>query len=84
MVPIVSIIWFLGMKHDFSAQHEAMGCNGQGIMSYGNPPNKWSPCSKADFQAHYITVKSRWCMDCEYISYVISLGLEGITRSQID
>lgn len=53
----------LGMRHDFSPQHEAMGCNGQGIMSYGNPPNKWSPCSKADLQAHYITVKSKWCMD---------------------
>merc|ERR1712241_276847 len=53
----------LGMKHDFDAAHAAKGCNGKGIMSYGNPPNQWSSCSKADLQAHYITVKSRWCMD---------------------
>ena len=25
------------MKHDFDAAHAAKGCNGKGIMSYGNP-----------------------------------------------
>jgi len=53
----------LGMKHDFSTSHDASGCNGKGIMSYGDPPNQWSACSKNDFQAHYITNKSRWCME---------------------
>ena len=28
-------------------------CNGQGIMSYGDPPNKWSSCSVKDFLGYY-------------------------------
>lgn len=52
-----------GMMHDFDPQHEAAGCNGQGIMSYGQPPHQWSPCSVADFQAHYLVVKDNWCME---------------------
>merc|ERR1712083_1237729 len=30
------------MAHDFSTAHAASGCDGTGIMSYGNPPNQWS------------------------------------------
>merc|ERR1712008_402522 len=47
---------------DFSASHSAAGCNGKGIMSYGNPPNAWSACSVKDLQAHYLTNKNNWCM----------------------
>jgi len=53
----------IGMDHDFSPAHKAAGCDGTGIMSYGDPPNKWSECSKRDLQAHYLTNKNRWCMD---------------------
>jgi hypothetical protein len=53
----------IGMDHDFSDAHKAAGCNGQGIMSYGDPPNQWSHCSKSDFVAHYNTNKNNWCMD---------------------
>ena len=51
----------LGMKHDHD-HPTASGCNGKGIMSYGNPPNKWSTCSKADFTAQYKVQESMWCM----------------------
>merc|ERR1712166_609003 len=58
----------VGMAHDFSNAHKAAGCDGTGIMSYGNPPNQWSTCSKADFTAHYKLREttawgSRWCME---------------------
>ena len=41
----------MGMFHDF---HEKNGghdgpCNGQGLMSYGNVPQQWSTCSRADY-----------------------------------
>ena len=52
----------LGMSHDFTTAHAAAGCNGKGIMSYGNPPNQWSTCSKADFTAQYKVRESMWCM----------------------
>ena len=52
----------LGMAHDFSTAHAASGCDGTGIMSYGNPPNEWSTCSKADFTAQYKVRESMWCM----------------------
>ena len=53
----------LGMSHDFSEKHSASGCDMTGIMSYGPPINQWSACSKADFQAHYIANKDKWCME---------------------
>jgi len=53
----------LGMDHDFSTAHAAAGCNGKGIMSYGDPPNQWSECSVKDLQAHYLANKNNWCMD---------------------
>jgi len=53
----------IGMDHDFSPAHEAAGCKGKGIMSYGDPPNEWSACSVKDLQAHYLTNKNNWCMD---------------------
>ena len=56
----------LGMDHDFSPAHEAAGCKGTGIMSYGDPPNVWSTCSVKDLQAHYLTNKNNWCMDCKF------------------
>ena len=51
------------MDHDFIDKHKAAGCDGKGIMSYGEAPNEWSACSKADFIAHYQATKSNWCMD---------------------
>ena len=56
----------LGMAHDFIAAHKAAGCDGTGIMSYGDPPNQWSTCSVKDMQAHYLTQKNNWCMECKY------------------
>ncbi len=53
----------LGMLHDFSDEHKGKGCNGEGIMSYGKPPSRWSHCSVADFQAHYQNYKNSWCME---------------------
>merc|ERR1712038_1212110 len=53
----------LGMAHDFIAAHKAAGCDGTGIMSYGDPPNQWSTCSVKDMQAHYLTQKNNWCME---------------------
>jgi len=53
----------LGMSHDFIAAHKAAGCDGTGIMSYGDPPNQWSTCSVKDMQAHYLTQKNNWCME---------------------
>merc|ERR1712008_388830 len=52
----------VGMAHDFSNAHKTAGCDGTGIMSYGNPPNQWSTCSKADFTAQYKARESTWCM----------------------
>jgi len=52
----------LGMAHDFTPAHTASGCDGTGIMSYGNPPNQWSTCSVADFTAQYKVRESMWCM----------------------
>ena len=55
----------MGMFHDF---HEKNGghdgpCNGQGLMSYGNVPQQWSSCSRADYLARYNYVgKNNWCM----------------------
>ena len=45
-----------GMAHDFDGLHggEKGACNGQGIMSYGKVPNKWSKCSVSDFTKHYL------------------------------
>ena len=52
----------LGMRHDFIDEHKASGCDGAGIMSYGNPPNQWSTCSVADFTAQYKVRQSSWCL----------------------
>ena len=56
----------LGMDHDFSTAHSAAGCDGTGIMSYGNPPNQWSTCSKADFTAQYKLRQAIWCLPGKY------------------
>ena len=38
-------------------------CDGSGLMSYDPAPNKWSSCSKSDFQTQYKEVgKANWCM----------------------
>jgi len=52
----------LGMKHDFDAAHAAAGCDKTGVMSYGDPVNKWSTCSASDFKNHYLANKDSWCM----------------------
>ena len=44
------------MSHDFDDKHGGQGghCNNQGIMSYGSYSfNKWSTCSRSDFEQHY-------------------------------
>ena len=56
----------LGMSHDFSPAHTASGCDKTGVMSYGPPVNKWSTCSQADFQAHYLATKNTWCMEGKF------------------
>ena len=59
----------LGMEHDFDTSHGGTGnpgtgpCDGQGIMSYTDPPPlQWSTCSVKDFTAHYTLFKNSWCM----------------------
>ena len=41
-----------GMEHDFEDVHGGQGgpCDGKGIMSYHGGFNKWSQCSKSDFE----------------------------------
>ena len=56
----------LGMRHDFDDEHggESSACNQDNhIMSYDSTKEKWSDCSKADFQARYLQVKDNWCME---------------------
>ena len=48
----------LGARHD--TDHVGKGCENSGIMS--SVTTKWSHCSKADVQAHYINRKNHWCM----------------------
>ena len=55
----------LGMFHDFAQQHKAQ-CDKTGLMSYFVETNKWSVCSKADFQAHYLEFKNVWCLECKF------------------
>ena len=52
----------IGMQRDDSAPHQAAGCDGTGIMSTGDHPMKWSACSRADFEAHYLRYEDQWCM----------------------
>ena len=64
----------LGMLHDFLGPHAAAGCDKTGVMSYGDPVNKWSTCSASDFRMHYGMYKSSWCMPSKQIkNYLISL-----------
>lgn len=46
-----------GMSHDFDNKHggDNSPCNGQGIMSYGDAPAKWSQCSVADFTEYFVS-----------------------------
>jgi len=43
----------LGMWHDFDSIHGGKDCDGQGLMSYGLTPDKWSSCSNEDFVDAY-------------------------------
>ena len=66
------------MKHDFDPAHSGKGCDKDNhIMSYGNTKEKWSVCSKKDFEAHFLWVKSKsyltWCMEGIYIGLDIFL-----------
>ena len=54
------------MDHDFTEEHKAAGCDGTGIMSYGDPIDEWSECSKKDLHAHYLTQKKNWCMESNF------------------
>ena len=53
-----------GMSHDFDPKHGGDNghCNGQGIMSYGDAPAKWSTCSVSDFTGYYNSQK--WGSTC--------------------
>ena len=53
-----------GMSHDFDEKHGGDNghCNGQGIMSYGDAPAKWSTCSVNDFTGYYNSQK--WGSTC--------------------
>lgn len=53
-----------GMSHDFDDKHggDNSACNGQGIMSYGDAPSKWSTCSVSDFTGYYNSEK--WGETC--------------------
>jgi len=58
----------LGMKHDFAEAHggQSSSCNKDNhIMAYGNSKEKWSACSKKDFEARYLQVKNSWCMEAD-------------------
>ena len=75
----------LGMYHDFDKYHggKKNSCNsgnsGNHVMSYGElqAMKKWSTCSKKDFEAHFLWVKSKsyltWCMEGIYIGLDIFL-----------
>ena len=55
----------MGMYHDFDAKHKGKGCDKKGVMSYEGTLNKWTTCSKSDFQAHIANVAKSgqtWCM----------------------
>merc|ERR1712038_1309267 len=65
----------LGLLHDHSQKHGGSGnsafqhggtpgpCESQKhIMSYQSTREKWSTCSKADFEAHYLQVTKNWKM----------------------
>ena len=62
------------MDHDFTEEHKAAGCDGTGIMSYGDPIDKWSECSKKDLQAHYLTQKKNWCMERNFY-FIIHISI---------
>ena len=59
----------MGMLHDFDDKHGGSNgpCDGTGIMSYGDVPNVWSTCSRADFLALYNEIVASnslyWCLD---------------------
>ena len=60
----------LGFYHDFDDHHggQSSACNQNNhIMSYGSSKDKWSTCSKADFEARYLWVQQTsyvsWCME---------------------
>ena len=70
----------LGFRHDFDAYHggQSSSCNQNNhIMSYGSSKDKWSTCSKADFEAHYLSIQQfmtwnsdvSWCMEGNIIVY---------------
>ena len=59
----------MGMRHDFDESNGGPNgpCNGEGLMSYGNVPQEWSTCSKANYLARYNQVGGdKWCMPGKY------------------
>ena len=62
------------MSHDFADKHggQSGACNGQGLMSYGSVPQKWSSCSTADYLARYNQVGgNNWCMAGMYFVLIV-------------
>ena len=58
------------MRHD--KDHDDDDCNDSHLVmaTYtSNVRTKWSKCSKLDFQAHYIALKKRWCLDSKFKVY---------------
>ena len=75
----------LGMKHDFDESHggDSSACNGEGLMSYGTKPQKWSTCSVSDFTAHYNAILQHinsWCLErmsifCSHIAHILPTAM---------
>ena len=67
------------MEHDFDDKHKGKDCdNANHIMSYSDLPImvKWSSCSKADFQAHYLFITKqngwKWCMEGRLVNSILA------------
>ena len=76
------------MSHDFDTKHggDNGACNGQGIMSYGDAPSKWSSCSVNDFTGYYNS--QEWGSKCLaskcHLKEVFSFNLTKIAVAKIE
>ena len=52
---ISDCFYYTTCRHDFDAVHGGRhsSCDGKGLMSYGDPPDKWSKCSNSDFKTWF-------------------------------
>ena len=65
----------IGMEHTWDTDFHPNGCirrvHGLPVIVRsddlsGHRAFAWSPCSKEDFQAHYLQYKDSWCMEGKY------------------